>query len=132
MPHLYKPLVEISEFILKMVMIQGQNLRASIILFIRRSLKMEERAGQLRQVCGCKSHLRLRSYQKLVVDTKYGEIIGAHIVGNRACDMISELVNTMALEGGYQELARIIHPHPTISEAVPEAARAIDGWATHA
>ena len=69
---------------------------------------------------------------KLVVDTKYGEIIGAHIVGNRACDMISELVNTMALEGGYQELSRIIHPHPTISEAVPEAARAIDGWATHA
>jgi dihydrolipoamide dehydrogenase len=69
---------------------------------------------------------------KLVVDTRYGEIIGAHIVGNRACDMISELVNTMALEGGYQELARIIHPHPTISEAVPEAARAIDGWATHA
>ena len=36
----------------------------------------------------------------------------------------------MALEGGYQELARIIHPHPTISEAVPDAARAVDGWAT--
>lgn len=69
---------------------------------------------------------------KLVIDTKYGEILGAHVVGNRACDMISELVNTIALEGGYQELARIIHPHPTISEAVPEAARAIDGWATHA
>ncbi len=69
---------------------------------------------------------------KLVVDTKYGEILGAHVVGNRACDMISELVNTIALEGGYQELARIIHPHPTISEAVPEAARAVDGWATHA
>src|SRR5680860_1082486 len=69
---------------------------------------------------------------KLVVDTKYGEILGAHIVGNRACDMISELVTTMALEGGYQELARIIHPHPTISEAIPEAARAVDGWATHA
>ncbi len=69
---------------------------------------------------------------KLVVDTKYGEILGAHIVGNRACDMISELVTTIALEGGYQELARIIHPHPTISEAVPEAARAVDGWATHA
>jgi len=69
---------------------------------------------------------------KLVVDTKYGEILGAHIVGNRACDMISELVNTIALEGGYQELARIIHPHPTISEAIPEAAKAVDGWATHA
>lgn len=69
---------------------------------------------------------------KLVVDAKYGEILGAHIVGNRACDMIAELVATMALEGGYQELARIIHPHPTISEAIFEAARAVDGWATHA
>ena len=69
---------------------------------------------------------------KLVVDAEYGEILGAHIVGNRACDMIAELVATMALEGGYQELARIVHPHPTISEAIFEAARAVDGWATHA
>ncbi len=69
---------------------------------------------------------------KLVVDSRYGEIVGAHVVGNRACDMIAELVAVMALEGGYQELARIIHPHPTISEAVLDAARAVDGWATHA
>jgi dihydrolipoamide dehydrogenase len=69
---------------------------------------------------------------KLVVDSKYGEVLGAHVVGNRACDMIAELVATMALEGGYQELARIVHPHPTISEAIFEAARAVDGWATHA
>jgi dihydrolipoamide dehydrogenase len=69
---------------------------------------------------------------KIVADSKYGEILGVHIVGNRACDMIAELVATMALEGGYQELARIVHPHPTISEAIFEAARAIDGWATHA
>jgi dihydrolipoamide dehydrogenase len=69
---------------------------------------------------------------KLVVDSNYGEILGAHIVGNRACDMIAELVATMALEGGYQELARIIHPHPTISEAISEAARAVDKWAIHA
>jgi len=69
---------------------------------------------------------------KIVADPKYGEILGAHIVGNRACDMISELVATIALEGGYQELARIVHPHPTISEAVLDAARAVDGWATHA
>jgi dihydrolipoamide dehydrogenase len=69
---------------------------------------------------------------KLVVDSKYGELLGAHIVGNRACDMIPELVAAMALEGGYQELARIVHPHPTISEAVLDAARAVDGWAIHA
>jgi len=69
---------------------------------------------------------------KLVVDSEYGEILGAHIVGNRACDMIPELVNTMALEGGYQELARIVHPHPTMSEAVLDAARDVDGWPIHA
>jgi dihydrolipoamide dehydrogenase len=69
---------------------------------------------------------------KLVVETKYGEILGAHAVGNRACDMIAELVATMALEGGYQELARIVHPHPTVSEAILDAARAVDGWAIHA
>jgi dihydrolipoamide dehydrogenase len=69
---------------------------------------------------------------KLVVDSEYGEILGAHIVGNRACDMIPELVNTMALEGGFQELARIVHPHPTMSEAILDAARAVDGWAIHA
>jgi dihydrolipoamide dehydrogenase len=69
---------------------------------------------------------------KIVADAKYGEIVGAHVVGNRACDMIAELVAVMALEGGYQELARIVHPHPTISEAILDAARAVDGWATHA
>jgi dihydrolipoamide dehydrogenase len=69
---------------------------------------------------------------KLVVDAKYGEVLGAHIVGNRACDMIAELVATQALEGGYQELSRIVHPHPTVSEAVLDAARAVDGWAIHA
>jgi dihydrolipoamide dehydrogenase len=70
-------------------------------------------------------------FVKIVGDAEYGEILGAHIVGNRACDMISELVNAKALEGGYQEVARIIHPHPTLSEAVMEAARAADGWVTH-
>ncbi len=69
---------------------------------------------------------------KLVIDTTYGEIVGAHIVGNRACDMIAELVAVMALEGGYQELSRIVHPHPTVSEAVLDAARAVDSWAIHA
>ena len=49
---------------------------------------------------------------KLVVDTQYGEILGAHIVGNRACDMIAELVAVKALEGGYQELAAHRPPPP--------------------
>ncbi len=68
---------------------------------------------------------------KVVGDPEYGEILGAHIVGNIACDMISEFVDVIALEGGYPELERIVHPHPTMSEAVLAAARAVDGWAIH-
>jgi len=68
---------------------------------------------------------------KIVGEKKYGELIGGHIVGSRATELIQELVNVRVLEGGYPELARIIHGHPTLSEAVMEAARAADGWLIH-
>jgi dihydrolipoamide dehydrogenase len=68
---------------------------------------------------------------KLVGETRYGELLGGHIVGTRATDLIQELVNARELEGGYPEVARIIHGHPTLSEAVMEAARAADGWLIH-
>ena len=55
----------------------------------------------------------------------------ATIVGSKADDMMQELVNAKLLEGGYPELARMIHGHPTFSEAVLEAARAADGWLIH-
>ena len=68
---------------------------------------------------------------KIVGDKKYGELLGGHIVGSRATELIQELVNVRLLEGGYPELARTIHGHPTLSEAVMEAARAADGWLIH-
>jgi dihydrolipoamide dehydrogenase len=68
---------------------------------------------------------------KIVGERKYGELLGGHIVGTRATELIQELVNVRALEGGYPELARIIHGHPTLSEAVMEAGRAADGWLIH-
>jgi dihydrolipoamide dehydrogenase len=68
---------------------------------------------------------------KIVGDKQYGELLGAHIVGTRATELIQELVNVRALEGGYPEVARIIHGHPTLSEAVMEAGRAADGWLIH-
>jgi dihydrolipoamide dehydrogenase len=68
---------------------------------------------------------------KVVGETKYGELIGGHIVGAKATDLIQELVNTRALEGGFHEVARIVHGHPTLSEGVMEAARAADGWLIH-
>ena len=68
---------------------------------------------------------------KIVGDRTYGELLGGHIVGTRATELIQELVNTKLLEGGYPEVARIIHGHPTLSEGVMEAARAADGWLIH-
>jgi dihydrolipoamide dehydrogenase len=68
---------------------------------------------------------------KLVGERKYGELLGGHIVGSRATELIQELVNVRALEGGYAEVARIVHGHPTLSEAVMEAGRAADGWLIH-
>ncbi len=68
---------------------------------------------------------------KIVGEKQYGELLGGHIVGTKATELIQELVNVRALEGGYPEVARIIHGHPTLSEAVMEASRAADGWLIH-
>jgi dihydrolipoamide dehydrogenase len=68
---------------------------------------------------------------KIVGDKQYGEMIGGHIVSVKAADLIQELVNARELEGGYSEVARIIHAHPSFAEAVMEAARATDGWLIH-
>jgi dihydrolipoamide dehydrogenase len=68
---------------------------------------------------------------KIIGDKKYGELVGGHIVGAKAVDLIQELVNAKSLEGGYAEVARIVHGHPTFSEGVMEAARAADGWLIH-
>jgi dihydrolipoamide dehydrogenase len=68
---------------------------------------------------------------KIVGDKQYGELIGGHVVSVKAADLIQELVNARELEGGYPEVARIIHAHPSFAEAVMEAARATDGWLIH-
>lgn len=68
---------------------------------------------------------------KIVGDKQYGELLGGHIIGAKATELIQELVNAKLLEGGYPEVARIIHGHPTLSEALMEAARAADGWLIH-
>jgi dihydrolipoamide dehydrogenase len=59
---------------------------------------------------------------KLVFDEKYGELLGAHIVGSEATEMIAELGMAKALETTWEELHNTMHAHPTLSEAVMEAA----------
>ncbi len=68
---------------------------------------------------------------KIVGESKYGELLGGHIVGAKSTELIQELVNVRAMEGGYAEVARMVHGHPTLSEGVMEAARAADGWLIH-
>jgi dihydrolipoamide dehydrogenase len=68
---------------------------------------------------------------KIIADKKYGEILGVHIIGPHATDMISEAVLGMMLEMTAEELAHAIHPHPTLTEAVMEAGQSLAGGCIH-
>jgi dihydrolipoamide dehydrogenase len=68
---------------------------------------------------------------KIVSDARYGEILGVHIVGSNATEIIGEAVLAIQLEATVQELARSIRVHPTFSEAVVDAARDAGNWALY-
>jgi dihydrolipoamide dehydrogenase len=70
-------------------------------------------------------------FVKVVGDEKYGEILGVHIIGPRATETIAEAVMAMRLEGTVDDIAHTIHAHPTLSEAVGEAAHSAVDWAIH-
>jgi len=63
-------------------------------------------------------------FVKLIFDAKYGELLGAHMIGGNVTEMIAELVVARKLEITGHELLKTIHPHPTMSEAIMEAAAA--------
>lgn len=65
-------------------------------------------------------------FVKIIADAKSDEVLGAHIVGPLASELISELVTIMAFKGAAEDIARICHAHPTLSEAVKEAALGVD------
>ncbi len=70
-------------------------------------------------------------FVKIVADTKYDEVLGVHIIGPRATELVAEAVLALRLECTVEELIRTIHAHPTMSEAVGEAAHATHGAAIH-
>ncbi|WP_412067511.1 dihydrolipoyl dehydrogenase [Rubrivirga sp. IMCC43871] len=71
-------------------------------------------------------------FVKVVVDKKYGEVLGTHIIGHDATEMIAEIVTARALETTAHEVMEAMHPHPTLSEAVMEAFRDAYGQAINA
>jgi dihydrolipoamide dehydrogenase len=74
----------------------------------------------------------IEGFVKIVAEKKYDEILGVHMIGPRATELVAEATLALRLECTVEELLRTIHAHPTMSEAVGEAAHAAHGAAIHA
>lgn len=70
-------------------------------------------------------------FVKLIFDAKYGELLGAHMIGANVTEMIAEIVAIRKLETTGHEIIKTVHPHPTMSEAIMEAAAAAYGEVIH-
>lgn len=70
-------------------------------------------------------------FVKFIVDSKYGEILGCHMIGPHVTDLIHEVVVGMQAEATIDEIGRAVHAHPTLSEVVHEAALDVDGESIH-
>ena len=66
-------------------------------------------------------------FAKIVAEPKYGQIVGAHLIGASATELIAELVLGMTLEATTTEVGDTAHAHPTLSEAIKEAALSAEG-----
>ena len=67
----------------------------------------------------------------LITDRETGRLLGASIIGAHATDLIHELLLAKDREISMEDLAKLIHAHPTLSEGIMEAARQSQGWAIH-
>ena len=70
-------------------------------------------------------------FVKIIFDSKYGELLGCHIIGSEATELIQELVIAKSLEATWENLALTMHPHPTLSESIMEAALDAYGIGVH-
>jgi dihydrolipoamide dehydrogenase len=70
-------------------------------------------------------------FVKIIFDAKYGELLGCHIIGPEATELIAEVAVAKMLEATYKEIVDTVHAHPTIAEAIMEAAADAYGEAVH-
>jgi len=68
---------------------------------------------------------------KIITDVKYGEILGAHLIGPEVSELLPELTLAQSMELTAEEIARNVHAHPTLSEVIMEAAHGIVGETIH-
>jgi dihydrolipoamide dehydrogenase len=73
----------------------------------------------------------VEGFVKIVADKKYDELLGVHMIGLRATELVAEATVALRLESTVEELIHTIHAHPTMAEAVGEAAHATHGAAIH-
>jgi dihydrolipoamide dehydrogenase len=73
----------------------------------------------------------VEGFVKIVGEARHDQLLGVHIIGPRATELVAEAVVALRLESTVEELVRTIHPHPTLSEAIGEAAHAAHGAAIH-
>ena len=78
-----------------------------------------------------KANQQTDGFVKILADKKTDKVLGVHIIGTQAGEMIHEAVTIMEFGGAAEDIARTCHAHPTLSEAVKEAALAVDGRPLH-
>ena len=71
-------------------------------------------------------------FVKIVSDAKYGEVLGVHILGPQATELVAEAVAVLELEGTIDELMFMVHAHPTLAEALLDGYAAVEGMAINA
>jgi len=85
----------------------------------------------MRALGRARASMDIEGQVKVLADAKTDEILGVHMIGARAADMIAEAVVAMEFRASSEDIARISHAHPTFTEAIKEACLAVDGRAIH-
>jgi len=85
----------------------------------------------MRALGRARASMDIEGQVKVLADAKTDEILGVHMIGARAADMIAEAVVAMEYRASSEDIARMSHAHPTFTEAIKEACLAVDGRAIH-
>ncbi len=97
-----------------------------------KGIKYKKGKFSYRALGRARASMDLDGFVKVLSHAESDEVLGVHIVGARAADMIQEATVIMEYRGSAEDIARICHPHPTFTEAIKEAALDVDGRAIHA
>ncbi len=89
------------------------------------------RQGEHLNAAGALAAGETDGFVKLIFDARHGELLGVHMIGENVTELLSELVMARKLEATEEEIIEAMHPHPTLSEAVMEAAGVSVGRAIH-